>query len=67
MSLVGRWYYLKTNQKIAENSAHLSAGTNLSHFDLMNASAWPVGQYKLLVMIDSVIKDSAQFAVENKR
>ena len=65
--LVGRWYYLKTGQKIAENSARLSNGTNLSHFDLMNESPWPLGQYKLLVVVDSTIKDSAQFAIENKR
>jgi len=66
-SLVGRWYYLKTGQKIAENSATLSAGTNLSHFDLMNANPWPLGKYKLLVIVDSVVKDSAEFTVENKR
>jgi hypothetical protein len=65
--LVGRWYYLKTGQRIAENSARLSAGTNLSHFDLMNESAWPLGDYKLLVIIDSTIKDSAQFSIENRR
>ncbi len=66
-SLVGQWYYLKTGQKIAENSATLSAGTNLSHFDLTNANPWPLGPYKLLVLIDSVVKDSAEFTVENKR
>ena len=66
-SLVGRWYYLKTGQKIAENSATLSAGTNLSHFDLMNANPWPLGKYKLLVILDSVVKDSAEFTVENNR
>jgi hypothetical protein len=66
-SLVGRWYYLKTGQKIAENSATLAAGTNLSHFDLTNANPWPLGQYKLLVIVDSVVKDSAEFSVENKR
>jgi hypothetical protein len=65
--LIGRWYYLKTGQKIAENSAQLSNGTNLSHFDLMNESPWPQGDYKLLVVVDSVIKDSAQFSVADKR
>ena len=66
-TLVGRWYYLKIGQKIAENSAMLSKGTNLSHFDLTNANPWPLGKYKLLVIIDSVVKDSAEFTVENKR
>ncbi|MFI5200910.1 MAG: hypothetical protein ACHQNE_00800 [Candidatus Kapaibacterium sp.] len=66
-SLVGRWYYVKTGQKIAENSATLSAGTNLSHFDLMNENPWPLGKYKLLVIVDTVVKDSAEFVVEYKR
>ena len=66
-SLIGRWYYLRSGQKIAENSARLSAGANLSHFDLINANPWPGGQYKLLVLVDSVVKDSAQFTVEKRR
>lgn len=65
--LIGRWYYLKTGQKIAENSATLATGTNLSHFDLTNENPWPLGKYKLLVIVDSVVKDSAEFSVENKR
>ena len=67
MLLGGRWYYLGTGQKIAENSARLSVGTNLSHFDLINAAPWPQGKYKLFVLVDSVIEDSVQFTVENKR
>ncbi|GEM_PF-2420631 len=67
MTLAGRWFYVKTGQKIADNAARLSTGTNMSHFDLMNAAPWPVGQYKLLVLIDSVPKDSVIFAIENKR
>ncbi len=67
MALEGQWYYLKTGQKIAENSARLSAGTNVSHFDLINANPWPLGKYKLFVLLDSVIRDSAEFSVENKR
>jgi hypothetical protein len=66
-ALVGRWYYLKTGQKIAENSTVLNAGTNLTHFDLMNEMPWPQGQYKLLVLIDSAIKDSAEFTVANNK
>jgi len=66
-SLVGRWYYVKTGEKIAENSATLAAGENLSHFDMTNGHPWPLGQYKLLVIVDSVVKDSAEFTVENKR
>ncbi|HWF44628.1 MAG TPA: hypothetical protein VG537_08295, partial [Candidatus Kapabacteria bacterium] len=66
-ALVGRWYYLKTGQKIAENSTVLNAGTNLTHFDLMNEKPWPQGQYKLLVLIDSAIKDSAMFTVANNK
>ena len=66
-TLVGRWYYLTTNQKIAENSTILNAGSNLTHFDLMNEKPWPQGRYKLLVLIDSTIKDSAMFIVANKK
>ena len=66
-SLIGRWYYLKTGQQIAQSSAVLAAGTNLSHFDLTNQNPWPLGQYKLLVLLDSVVRDSATFTVENKR
>lgn len=65
--LLGKWYYAKTGQMIAENSATLSAGMNLSHFDLINAHPWPLGKYKLYVLVDSVLRDSAQFAIENKR
>ena len=66
-SLVGRWYYLKTGQKIAENGATLEAGSNMTHFDLLNERPWPQGQYKLLILVDSAIKDSATFSVANKK
>jgi len=65
--LLGRWYYLKNGMKIAENSARLSAGTNLSHFDLINEQPWLQGQYKLIVLIDNAPKDSAMFTIANKR
>ena len=65
--LIGKWYYEKTGMLIAQSSAELSAGTNLSHFDLVNQNPWPSGQYKLYVLVDSVLKDSAQFSIENRR
>ncbi len=65
--LDGKWYFAKTSLMIAQNSATLSVGTNLSHFDLINAHPWPLGNYKLYVFADSVLEDSAQFTVENKR
>lgn len=64
--LIGKWYYVKTGLLIAQSSAHLSAGTNLSHFDLVNQNPWPIGMYKLYVLVDSVLKDSAQFFIEKK-
>ena len=66
-SLLGRWYYMKNGEKIAENGTRLAVGTNLSHFDLINESKWMVGQYKLIVMLDNVAKDSAQFSIVAKR
>jgi hypothetical protein len=64
--LVGQWYYAN-GQKVAENSTRLSAGPNISYFDLMNETPWPTGQYKLLILVDSTVVDSAEFGVANKK
>ncbi len=66
-SLLGRWYALKNGDKIAENGTRLSLGPNLSHFDLINESQWLPGQYKLVVMLDGIPKDSAVFTVKQKK
>src|ERR1043165_2201376 len=60
--IIGRWYF-SNGQKVAENSTRLSAGPNISYFDLLSESPWPVGNYKLLILVDSSVVDSAQFAV----
>jgi hypothetical protein len=67
MVLIGRWFYTTSGQKVAENSTRLAAGPNISYFDLMNETPWPVGDYKLLILVDSAVVDSAQFAVGGKR
>ena len=66
-TLVGRWYFLKTGQKIAENNTVLNSGSNISHFDIMNGKPWPQGQYKLIILADSAAKDSATFTVVNMK
>jgi hypothetical protein len=63
--IIGRWYF-SNGQKVAENSTRLSAGPNISYFDLMSESPWPVGNYKLLILVDRNVVDSAQFAVVGK-
>ena len=66
-NIYGRWYYLETGQKIAENTAPLLAGTNFSHFDLFDSLPWRQGKYELIVSIDRVVKDSLKFSIMDKR
>jgi hypothetical protein len=56
------WRYVQKNATIAENEEHLSAGTNDTHFDLMNAKLWPIGAYDLLVDVDGH-RDSIRFPI----
>jgi hypothetical protein len=63
MTLIGRWYFVPTYGKIAENRATLLGGTNVSHFEMLNNKPWVQGAYKLVIFLDSVAKDSAQFTV----
>lgn len=64
--LIGKWFF-ESGQKVAENSTRLSPGPNISYFDLMNETPWPSGKYKLLIVVDSTVVDSAEFAVANKK
>jgi hypothetical protein len=66
-TILGRWYYVSSGEEVAENTARLSSGPNISYFDLMNETPWPQGKYKLLVMVNNVVVDSAEFSVANKQ
>ena len=63
--IVGRWFMLPSGIKIAESSARLEAGTNLSHFDLINENEWLPGAYRLQILVDNTLRDSASFSVES--
>jgi hypothetical protein len=61
--VAGVWYFLTRSRKLAENQSDLSAGANDTHFDLINANAWPVGMYALVVDVDHRLRDTVLFPI----
>ena len=62
-ALDGKWVFLPKHAVIAENKASLAAGTNDTHFDLMNANPWPAGRYQLIVTVDQHVSDTVNFGI----
>lgn len=59
----GTWFYLEKHAMIAHNEAKLAAGTNDTHFDLINANPWPTGRYALIVEVDRQLHDTLFFPI----
>jgi len=64
-AVVGEWYYLTDEQFIDDASLFTTFDSQVAYFSLSRPFAgWPVGEYKIDIVIDEEIVETVEFRVE---
>lgn len=60
-----RWFYTDSKQLILEEQQSLVIGaTTYTHFQLSKPDGWPVGQYKVELLLDGKLEQTRLFEVK---
>lgn len=62
--LTARWTYGEESQLVRSTDADVLAGPQVVAFDIQHPEGWPVGNYRLEVMLDGTVVETREYAVK---
>lgn len=59
-----KWSHVDSNQVVHEESKEVPAGPQTTQFEIKKPDGWPVGKYKLEVMVNGAVAQTREFDVK---